>query len=45
MVFPTILGRGERLFPDGIERLKLKLVDSRIVGSDGVQIQVYARVD
>jgi dihydrofolate reductase len=43
MVFPTILGRGERLFPDGIDRLKLKLVDSRTVGPDGVQVQVYTR--
>ena len=43
MVFPTILGRGQRLFPDGINRLKLKLADSRIVGPDGVQVQVYAR--
>ena len=24
MVFPTILGRGKRLFPDGIDRLKLR---------------------
>jgi dihydrofolate reductase len=44
MVFPTILGRGRRLFPDGIDRLKLKLAESRTVGADGVQVQVYARV-
>ena len=25
MVFPTILGRGRRLFPDGIDRRKLTL--------------------
>ena len=25
MVFPTILGRGRRLFPDGLDRLKLTL--------------------
>ncbi len=43
MVFPTILGRGRRLFPDGIDRLKLKLVESRTVGPDGVQVQVYRR--
>ena len=42
MVFPTILGRGRRLFPDGIDRLKLQLVSSKIVGSDGVQAQIYA---
>jgi dihydrofolate reductase len=45
MVFPTILGRGERLFPDGIDRLKLKLAESRTVGPDGVQIQIYRRAD
>ena len=45
MVFPTVLGRGKRLFPDGIDRLKLKLTDSRRVGSDGVQVQVYQRAE
>jgi dihydrofolate reductase len=43
MVFPTILGRGKRLFPEGIERLKLKLTESKTVGSEGVQIQIYQR--
>ena len=43
MVFPTVLGRGKRLFPDGIDRLKLSLVESRQVGPDGVQVQVYGR--
>ncbi len=43
MIFPTVLGRGKRLFPDGIDRLKLKLVESRQVGPDGVQIQIYQR--
>jgi dihydrofolate reductase len=45
MVFPTVLGRGKRLFPDGIDRLKLTLVDSNRVGPDGVQIQVYQRAE
>ena len=45
MVFPTILGRGKRLFPDGIDPLKLKLAETRTVGSDGVQIQIYQRAD
>lgn len=45
MVFPTILGRGRRLFPDGIDRLKFKLVESRTVGPDGVHVQVYRRAD
>ena len=43
MVFPTILGRGKRLFGDGIDRLKLRLAESRVVGSDGVQVQIYRR--
>jgi dihydrofolate reductase len=41
MVFPTVLGRGKRLFPDGIDRLKLKLAETKTVGPDGVQIQIY----
>jgi dihydrofolate reductase len=43
MIFPTILGRGRRLFPDGIDRLKFRLAESRTVGPDGVQVQVYER--
>jgi dihydrofolate reductase len=43
MIFPTILGRGKRAFPDGIDRLKFTLTDSRTVGPDGVQVQVYER--
>ena len=45
MVFPTVLGRGKRLFPDGIDRLKLRLAESKQVGSDGVQIQIYQRAE
>jgi dihydrofolate reductase len=41
MVFPTILGRGKHLFPDGIDRRKFQLVETRTVGPDGVQIQIY----
>jgi dihydrofolate reductase len=43
MVFPTILGRGRRLFPDGIDRRKFRLVEAKTVGADGVQIQVYEK--
>ena len=43
MVFPTVLGRGKRLFPDGIDRLKLRLAEARQVGPDGVQVHVYQR--
>jgi dihydrofolate reductase len=45
MVFPTVLGRGRRLFPDGIGRLKLTLAETRTVGTDGVQIQIYRRAE
>ena len=45
MVFPTVLARGKRLFPDEIDRLKLKLAETRTVGPDGVQIQIYQRVE
>src|SRR5215510_16545215 len=41
MIFPTILGRGKRVFPDGIDRLKLKLTDVRPVGDGDVHVQVY----
>jgi dihydrofolate reductase len=43
MLFPTILGRGKRLFPDGIDRLKLRLADTQTVGSDGVLVATYGR--
>ena len=43
MVFPTVLGRGRRVFPDGIDRLKFTLAESRTVGAEGVQVQVYQR--
>ena len=45
MVFPTVLGRGRRIFPDGIDRLKFKLAEARTVGSDGVQVQVFQRAE
>src|SRR5438874_8350329 len=45
MVFPTILGRGRRLFPDGIDRRKLRLAEAKTVGSDGVQVQIYQRAE
>jgi dihydrofolate reductase len=45
MVFPVVLGRGKRIFPDGVGRLNLKLVETKTVGSDGVQVQVYERAE
>ena len=43
MIFPTILGSGKRLFPDGIDRRKLCLVEARTVGPDGVLVAIYRR--
>jgi dihydrofolate reductase len=45
MIFPTVLGRGRRLFPEGIDRVKFTLAESRTVGPDGVQVVVYRRSD
>ena len=43
MVFPTVLGRGRRLFPEGIDRLKFRLAEAKTVGSDGVHVLTYQR--
>ena len=43
MIFPTILGRGRRVFPDGIDRIKFKLAESREVGPEGVTVAVFER--
>ncbi len=43
MVFPTIMGRGRRLFPDGIDHSTFELVDAPTVGPDGVQTQISRR--
>jgi dihydrofolate reductase len=45
MVFPTVLGKGKRLFPDGVDRLKMKLTEAKTVGPDGVQVQTYERAE
>jgi dihydrofolate reductase len=45
MVFPTVLGRGKRLFGDGGQRRKFALAEAKVVGSDGVQVQIYQRAD
>lgn len=41
MVFPIVLGKGKRLFGDGLPRTKLQLVDSKPVGPDGIVILTY----
>ncbi len=40
MVFPVVLGQGERLFGETSGKKKLRLADSKVVG-DGVAIQIY----
>lgn len=41
MVFPVILGKGNRLFEEGSAHKTLKLIDSKPVGPDGVIILTY----
>jgi dihydrofolate reductase len=41
MVYPIVLGSGKRLFQDGLPHTKLKLVDTKHVGPDGVVILTY----
>ena len=42
MVFPVMLGAGRRLFENGFPRTRLRLLDSRAVGPDGVVTLTYA---
>jgi dihydrofolate reductase len=41
MVFPLVLGKGKRLFADGIGRAPLTLSDMKPVGNEGVSVAVY----
>jgi dihydrofolate reductase len=41
MVFPVVLGSGKRLFDDTSDMTRLRLVESRPVGSEGVLILRY----
>jgi dihydrofolate reductase len=41
MVFPVILGTGERLFGDTSDKKTMRLVESKPVGKDGVTVFVY----
>jgi len=41
MLFPIVLGAGQRLFEDGAARTRLLLVDHRPVGPDGVVVLTY----
>lgn len=44
LVYPLVLGRGKRLFPDGFPHTRLTLVETRPLPS-GVLITVYRRAD
>jgi dihydrofolate reductase len=41
MVFPVILGMGERLFKEGSDKIALRLVEVKPVGREGVVILIY----
>ncbi len=40
MVFPVVLGSGERLFPDSPDKVPLQLVDTKAFAT-GVQVNIY----
>lgn len=40
LVYPLVLGKGKRLFPDGV-RVPLKLIETRAAGETGVILQRY----
>jgi dihydrofolate reductase len=42
MVFPILLGSGRRFFEEGSPRRKLRLLEARTVGPDGVEVRTYA---
>jgi dihydrofolate reductase len=41
MVFPVVLGRGRRLFPDHTAESPLELVEEKTLGDKGVVLQIY----
>jgi dihydrofolate reductase len=41
MVFPLLLGEGKRLFPEGEIKKPLKLVESKVLGDEGVTLTRY----
>jgi dihydrofolate reductase len=43
MFFPTVLGSGKRLFPEGVPRRNLKVVEEKSVGPVGVRTGIYER--
>ena len=45
MVFPVILGTGDKLFGEYSDRKRMKLVEAKPVGPDGVLVLRYQRAD
>lgn len=41
MVFPVVLGTGKRLFEGRVPKTKLRLVDTKPVGPDGIVVLTY----
>ena len=41
MVFPVVLGKGKRLFDEGLDKEAFRLVESNPVGNEGVLTLVY----
>jgi dihydrofolate reductase len=41
MVFPVVLGTGDRLFGETSDKKAWRLVEMRPVGPDGVSVQIY----
>lgn len=44
MVFPVVLGTGQKLFGETSESKKFKVTDFRTVANEGVTVQVYERI-
>ena len=44
IVFPVVLGTGQKLFGDTGESKKFKVTDFRPVADEGVMVQVYERL-
>jgi dihydrofolate reductase len=42
MLYPIVLGAGKRLFAEGMPRTKLRLVDNKPLGPDGISVLTYA---
>jgi dihydrofolate reductase len=45
MVFPVVLGTGDRVFGELSDRKTFRLLESKPVGSEGVMVLHYARAD